>query len=91
MKKPSLKQILQDEIIKRGFVSYDEVCQIADREGYRRSNAERRLRKSESPMIHTVMSQDNKYIKGYQLTFIANFPKARKEEKVAEKVEGLGI
>ena len=64
----SLKFTLQAEIKQRGYLSIDELEVLVKKLKYKLSTAERRLRKSESPMIKSVMdkTQDNRdYIKGY--------------------------
>jgi len=65
----SLKSILNNLIRERGEVSYGEIVQISLEEGYKVSNAERRLRKSESPSIDPIMGtgkRGNRYIKAYK-------------------------
>lgn len=65
--KTSLKQILNDEIKHCGFISAQEVFEIAKREGHKQSNAERRLRQSESPNVKTIYSTEGpRAIIGYE-------------------------
>jgi len=52
----SLKSILIKEIREKGQVSIDRIYQITDEMGHKRSNAERRLRASESPEIEAIYS-----------------------------------
>ena len=51
----SLKQILNNLIQEKGEVSVNEVYAVCDELGYKRSNAERRLR--ESPSVKPIMSK----------------------------------
>lgn len=53
----SLRQSLNDLIKSQGYVTYQEVEVFCERGGYKISNAERRLRKSESPMIEAVLGK----------------------------------
>lgn len=71
MKHPSLRKYLNDEIQKRGYIARYEVMELARKFGYvtrglpyRESNAERRLRKSESPLVDEVT--DNGAIVAYK-------------------------
>jgi len=65
MKKTSLKNYLMNELMKRGFLSLNEVHDIAKRLEKKESNAERRLRPSESPWAKPVLNEKN-YIIGYK-------------------------
>lgn len=60
----SLKSELQKLIRERGYMSIDDIEAYCKRNNYKLSNAERRLRSSESPMIEAVR-KDN-YIIGYR-------------------------
>lgn len=65
----SLRQQLNNEIKRKGYLSYEEMVKICLEEGYRISNAERRLRKSESPEIEAVMGVSKRgtsYVKGWK-------------------------
>jgi hypothetical protein len=62
----SLKSTLHEEIRKTGYMPIERVYDICAELHYKTSNAERRLRQSESPMIAPVMSENGKYIKGYK-------------------------
>ena len=62
----SLKALLQSEIKRRGYLSIQELEDFARRENKKLSNAERRLRPSESPMIEKVMDERNHHIIGYR-------------------------
>ena len=53
--KNSLRQKLNDLIRSRGEVPYEEIVKVTIEEGYKPSNAERRLRKSESPEAQTIL------------------------------------
>ena len=61
----SLKSLLNSEIQRRGYLTLDEVHVIATREGHKVSNAERRLRASESPSVKAV-TNDKGHIIGYK-------------------------
>lgn len=61
----SLKSLLNDEIQRRGYLSLNEVHAIATREGKKVSNAERRLRASESPDVKSVTNEKG-FIIGYK-------------------------
>lgn len=68
--KQSLREQLNNWIQRQGYVSYSEV-KLACESGkfkryYKISNAERRLRRSESPNVEAEMQ--GKYIKGYRWT-----------------------
>jgi hypothetical protein len=58
MKKLGLRKILNEELSQRKYLSMEEVHRIARSEGHRESNAERRLRQSESPYALPVRSED---------------------------------
>lgn len=60
--KSQLNQIIKDR--KGGVVSINEVYQFCDKNFYKRSNAERRLRKSDSPNVRPVFKDG--YIIGYR-------------------------
>lgn len=65
----SLKEKLNQLIKSRGYVSSAEIYEFCQREGMKLSNAERRLRKSESPDIIPVMAKSKRgtnYIQGYK-------------------------
>lgn len=65
----SLRSTLNEIIRQQGYLSYGEVARIAAEEGYKLSNAERRLRRSESPYvkpIEGVSKRGTKYIVGYE-------------------------
>ena len=68
MEKLSLRQKLNDWIKREGQVSYADICYACNSgkfgRTYKPSNAERRLRASESPDIETVM--EGNYIKAYK-------------------------
>ena len=66
-KKSSLKKSLHALISTKDFTSYGEVVNLALELGHRISNAERRLRPSESPNIQTILSKKG-YILGYKLS-----------------------
>jgi hypothetical protein len=59
-----LRVVLNELIKSKGYVSLKEIEELTDKLGYKRSNAERRLRKSESPSVEAVMS--NGAIVGYK-------------------------
>jgi hypothetical protein len=64
----SLRSTLNALIKEKGYLSYEEIVRITLEEGYKPSNAERRLRHSESPDIEPVMAVSKRgtsYIKGY--------------------------
>lgn len=54
---PSLKQTLTDAIRQNNYLSINEIYRLADEYGCKRSNAERRLRPSESPNIKAVSNK----------------------------------
>ena len=49
MKQMGLRKILNWELQQKGYLTIDEAHRIAKSEGHKESNAERRLRPSESP------------------------------------------
>jgi hypothetical protein len=61
----SLKYELNQAIKRSGYLTVDQVNDLTEELGYKRSNAERRLRKSESPFIRTVTNSKH-YIIGYK-------------------------
>jgi len=81
----SLKSLLHSEIQRRGYLSLSEVHAIAAREGHKLSNAERRLRASESPSVKAVTNEKG-YIIGYKWVGI-ELPPVYSEEftKMREK------
>ena len=68
-KKLSLKQYLNNEIMREGFLPLDKVHGIALALGHKQSTAERKLRASESPMIRAVKNEQG-YIIGYRYDVI---------------------
>ena len=72
--KKSLKSALTEMIWSRGYVSMAQVEEYCKAHRYRLSNAERRLRESESPTIEAV--REKGYIIGYK-------PKRQLTEKIA--------
>lgn len=62
---PSLKQILRQTIKEKGYLPINEVYQIANDLNRKQSNAERRLRHSESPEIEAVRDKYQRVI-GYR-------------------------
>lgn len=60
----SLKSDLQRIIWERGYISIDQVEAYCKEHRYKLSNAERRLRESESPIIEAV--RERGYIIGYK-------------------------
>ena len=65
--KDSLKTILNNEIRNFGYITISEVYEIAKREGHKASNAERRLRRSESPNVKAIYSvEPPRAIIGYE-------------------------
>lgn len=73
----SLRAILNKEIRERGYLSVNEVEVLCKRENHKMSNAERRLRHSESPNVEPVKN-DKGAIVGYKYLppnlAPANFP-----------------
>jgi len=71
----SLKQQLHDWIKRDGYVPYQDIKQACENgslgQYYKISNAERRLRQSESPLIESV--KEKNYIKGYRLVKLTLF------------------
>ena len=68
----SLKNILHEQIQELGYISYEEMVRICLEEGFKISNGERRLRKSESPNIEPVMKKSKRgteYIGGYKYIY----------------------
>ena len=53
----SLKSKLNEAIKQKGYMSFDEVKRYTEELGYKLSNAERRLRRSESPNLERVMKK----------------------------------
>jgi hypothetical protein len=78
----SLKKILNERIIKEGYLSIQEIYQICDDLHYKASNAERRLRPSESPGVEAVYDDKGKYIKGYKVADrqLCEIPKVKVQE-----------
>lgn len=63
----SLRKTLNFEIQSRRYISVSEFNALVDKLGYKRSNAERRVRQSESPFIEPVYeTEPPKNIKGYR-------------------------
>ena len=62
--KVSLKQILCEEIQRRGFITQDEMERICKSEGYKISNGERRMRESRNliePVRNKKQANDGKH------------------------------
>ena len=62
----SLKQILMEELVDKKYISIERAHQIAKSNGHSESNAERRLRHSESPSVEALRNTKG-YITGYRL------------------------
>ena len=65
----SLQVILNNLIQNKGYVPYEEVVRVTLEEGYKVSNAERRLRRSESPKVKPIMKtskRGTRYIGAYE-------------------------
>lgn len=65
----SLRETLTTYIREHGYASYGEIVQLTLEYGAKLSNAERRLRHSESPNIRAVMGVSKRktsFIKGYE-------------------------
>ena len=65
----SLRQTLNNLIRDKGYVPYEEIVRVTLEEGYKISNSERRLRKSESPQVKPIMKlskRNTEYIGGYK-------------------------
>lgn len=79
-----LKQTLHDEIKRRGYLSSYDVEKICHELHYKLSNAERRLRESESPEIERVMKDG--VIVGYRMKQgdqkLFNMPEREREVSV---------
>ena len=66
-KRESLKSILNTEIRSAGYLSVQQVYDIARSMQNKVSNAERRLRPSESPNVRSIRSADSPHaIIGYE-------------------------
>ena len=87
-KSDSLWTLLNNRLIRDGYLSYGQVAQIAVEEGFKVSTAERRLRKSDSPSVKAetaISRRGTEYISGYRYA-------PTEPTKVAEpKQAGLGI
>ncbi len=62
----SLKSQLNQIIRERGSISIQEIEDFCHKAGYKLSNAERRLRKSESPDVEPLWNKKHTAIIGYQ-------------------------
>ena len=81
----SLRKLLNDSIRQNGYLSINDIYKLTEDYGCKRSNAERRLRRSESPNITPVMKKG--YIVGYKWGIKDNsyFEKPKPPQK--EKLE----
>lgn len=84
----SLHQILMDTIKEKGQITIAEVYDICAVNGYKQSNAERRLRKSESHLIEPIWNETHKYIAGYKWV---GMPMPQREPMQAGLGLNLGI
>ena len=67
--KTSLIEILNDEIRKAGYISYDEMLAICRSNNYKGETGRRRLESDESPNIKHVMAtkeSGGQYVSGYR-------------------------
>ena len=67
--KTSLITILNDEIRKAGYISYDEMLAICRSNNYKGETGRRRLENDESPIIKHVMAtkeSGGQYVSGYK-------------------------
>ena len=60
-----LKQLLNEQLKQKGYLSLNEVHKIAKELKYKESNAERRLRQSESPNAEPMFDEKH-HIIGYK-------------------------
>jgi len=74
----SLKKILHNKIQSQGTMPYSQVEQICKENGYKISNAERCLRRSESPDVKTIYSKKG-FIVGYEWKRVGEQGKLFKE------------
>jgi len=74
----SLKAKLHNTLKTRGYLSLQEVHEIAHQEGKKESNAERRLRASESPQV-----KPNKNSKGHIVGYYWIFPLPKDLKQIA--------
>ena len=86
--KPSLRQILCTEIMKRGFMRLDEVHALANQYGSKESTAERRLRESESPSIEAVRNKRG-FVTGYRYKLFNAEQQIKKSEEVMPRMQPL--
>lgn len=78
----SLRQILNDEIKNCGYVTIDRINQITSDLGYKQSNAERRLRKSESPSVEAVFNKNHIVGYKYKSNIVERFENLRKPKVI---------
>ncbi len=67
--KTSLITILHNEIMKAGYISYDEMLAICRANNYKGETGRRRLESDESPFIEHVMAtkeSGGQYVIGYR-------------------------
>lgn len=83
--KNSFKIILQETIFRAyrdgTYVPYDNVKLLCEELGYKISNAERRLRSSESPMVETLYGKSGA-ITGYRWKQTANMQEVESLNKI---------
>ena len=80
----SLISKLNEAIKLNGYMSLDEIYKLTEELGFKQSNAERRLRKSESPFVNSVKNAKH-YIVGYK--YVGYKGDAGMLEKPKKKVE----
>jgi hypothetical protein len=62
----SLNSELNNLILRKGYVSIDEIHAYCEEHGHKQATGERELRASRSPNVEAVL-RDNKTIKGYRV------------------------
>ena len=70
----SLKSTLNELIKQQGSMTIKEIYAFCDKAQYKYSNAERRLRRSESPNIQPVYNDKRTAIVGYKYSVTPNLP-----------------
>lgn len=81
--KSQLNQIIKDR--NGGVVSLKEIYDFCDKAHYKHTNAERRLRRSDSPDITPVYNEKHTAIIGYK------YEKNSSEEDTIEQVEKVKV
>jgi len=86
----SLIKILNDEVKKEGYISYERMAEICKENDYRIETGRRRLESDESPNVKHVLARKERgggeYTKGYRWVERVEVEKPKYEPTTSEEI-----